>query len=168
MNSERSKLIKELMRVGRLIDPASEKSMQETKTKSTHKTDHNANEKKTPTQQIPVLDNIVDSPYSTRDMFSIKTKSEIPIETSEVKATKISQNSENKINLEENASFSENSQLKSVVDLQELPIDELAREIVVVIEDIVSKRSGESLDDSFRDDLIDAVTLQLESWLHHS
>ena len=50
---------------------------------------------------------------------------------------------------------------------EEFPITELARELVVLIEEKVSKRSGEYLDDSFRDELTEAVTLQLESWLHY-
>tara|TARA_B100000029_G_scaffold259653_1_gene256254 strand:- start:53 stop:565 length:513 start_codon:yes stop_codon:yes gene_type:complete len=169
MNSERSKLIQELMRVGRLIDPATKKYKQKTKAELKDKVEHNDKENE-PNEEIPVLDNIVDPPYSTLDMFGAHVESEIPIKTSQLNTVKIIEaiESENDVEKnEENDSFFDNSHLKSAGELKELPIDELAREIVVVIEGIVSKRSGESLDDLFRDDLLDAVTLQLKSWLHH-
>ena len=45
------------------------------------------------------------------------------------------------------------------------PVEELARELVTLIEDRVSQRSGEQLDDAFRDELTQAVISQLEGWL---
>ena len=47
------------------------------------------------------------------------------------------------------------------------PVEELARELVTLIEDRVSQRSGEQLDDVFRDELTQAVTAQLEGWLKY-
>jgi non-homologous end joining protein Ku len=48
-----------------------------------------------------------------------------------------------------------------------LPVEELARELVTLIEDRVSQRSGEQLDDAFRDELTQAVTAKLEGWLKY-
>ena len=47
------------------------------------------------------------------------------------------------------------------------PAEELARELVTLIEDRVSQRSGEQLDDTFRDELTQAVITQLEGWLKY-
>ena len=52
-----------------------------------------------------------------------------------------------------------------LISLEQFPVNELAKELVVIIEDRVSKRSGEYLEDAFRDELTEAVTTQLESWL---
>ena len=47
------------------------------------------------------------------------------------------------------------------------PVEELARELVALIEDRVSQRSGEQLDDTFRDELTQAVIAKLEGWLKY-
>ena len=54
------------------------------------------------------------------------------------------------------------------VEPDDSPTEELARELIGLIEQRVSARTGEELDDTLRDELIVAVMNHIEDWQHSS
>ena len=54
------------------------------------------------------------------------------------------------------------------VEPDDLPTEELARELIGLIEQRVSARTGEALDDTLRDELTVVVMNHIEDWQHSS
>ena len=54
------------------------------------------------------------------------------------------------------------------VEPDDSPTEELARELIRLIEQRVSARTGEELDDTLRDELIVVVMNHIEDWQHSS
>ncbi len=54
------------------------------------------------------------------------------------------------------------------VEPNDSPTEELARELIGLIEQRVSARTGEELDDTLRDELIVVVMNHIEDWQHSS
>tara|TARA_Y100000780_G_C13463545_1_gene331882 strand:- start:277 stop:543 length:267 start_codon:yes stop_codon:yes gene_type:complete len=54
------------------------------------------------------------------------------------------------------------------VEPDDSPTEELARELIGLIEQRVSARTGEELDDTLRDELIVVVMNHIEDWQHSS
>ena len=54
------------------------------------------------------------------------------------------------------------------VEPDDSPTEELARELIGLIEQRVSAHSGEELDDTLRDELIVVVMNHIEDWQHSS
>ena len=54
------------------------------------------------------------------------------------------------------------------VEPNDSPTEELARELISLIEQRVSARTGEELDDTLRDELIVVVMNHIEDWQHSS
>ena len=168
MNPARRKLIEELIRVGRLIDPVLNSNNFKNKDSSTYgdNTELKIDEE---LEDIPIMEEAVNSTYTTKDMFITDENSE-----SNLNSDSIVSNSIDGCSDAEHA-YSRRSEDSSIDDVKEkpkqlipseqVPINELAKELVVIIEERVSKRSGEYLEDAFRDELTEAVTTQLESWL---
>lgn len=168
MNPARRKLIEELIRVGRLIDPVVSSDNSENQDSSAY---GDISELKVDEQleDIPVMERVVDATYTTKDMFTTDESRESSLDSDSIVSNPVDGNSD-----AEHAYFrpSGDSSVENVkenpsqlIPSEQFPVNELAKELVVIIEERVSKRSGEYLEDAFRDELIDAVTTQLESWL---
>ena len=170
MNPARRKLIEELIRVGRLIDPAtgSENTIFKVNTKQDDVPVSNVEKE---FEDIPLMETVVNSPYTTKDMFNAGDETESPPyrnsnDSQVVDAIYEPEHTSSAIS-EDKSIYKSDGTPGQPEPTEEFPITELARELVVLIEEKVSKRSGEYLDDSFRDELTEAVTRQLESWLHY-
>jgi hypothetical protein len=175
LNRTRKKLIEELIRVGRLIDPApgSRQRKAADDAELPGITEQSGIDNQWPMadlEDLPIVNDIVDRPYTTKDMFAAPTgnyQSKLPEPSRRQQPPmKISDSSNTPItkrtglpttNLEKQAGQEANA--------ISFPVDELARELVTLIEDRVSQRSGEQLDDTFRDELTLAVIARLEGWL---
>jgi hypothetical protein len=168
MNPARRKLIEELIRVGRLIDPVLSSGNLKKQDIPTYedilelKVDEEL-------EDIPVMERVVDSTYTTKDMFTTDESPESNLNNDSMVSNSIAGDSD-----AEHAYFetSEDSSIdditekpRQLIPSEQVPVNELAKELVVIIEERVSKRSGEYLEDAFRDELTEAVTTQLESWL---
>jgi len=170
MNPARRKLIEELIRVGRLIDPAtsSKNTIFEVNTKHNDVLVSNTEKE---FEDIPLMETVVNTPYTTKDMFIAGDESKSPSYRTSNDSQLVDAISEPKHTsaetVDDKSVYEKESPLGQSESPQEFPIAELARELVVLIEEKVSKRSGEYLDDAFRDELSEAVTRQLESWLHY-
>ena len=177
MDRTRKKLIEELIRVGRLIDPApgteSRKGKDVTELPAiTQQSDIDARTPAGNLEGLPVVDDVVDRPYATKDMFADTADSHVsrlvrPLKgqqpvtnTSDPRDTPVSERIGS-------ASTGPENQLSPEATTIGFPVEELARELVTLIEDRVSQRSGEQLDDTFRDELTEAVIVQLEGWLDY-
>ena len=174
MDNARKKLIEELIRVGRLIDPVPSSNQKEIDDAAdflgpTEDLDVDAVMSEPDPEDIPVVDDVADLPYSTKDMFSAPVTSH---SSSTAKPQELDQISSNTSHLN-NSLMSDREETSSLSrweqplepDAIRFPVEELARELVTLIEDRVNQRSGEQLDDTFRDELTRAVTVQLEGWL---
>ena len=150
-------LIEELLRVGRLIDPAN----------NSH-TDGIGNSEKESFQDLPVLQVIVEQPHENLDMFPKASET-----------NRLNEDVEHPIQLETNT---QDSLYDSNIDESSVPLDnpvihteqlyrdqsaaeELARELIDIIENLINQRTGEQLDDVMRDDMIRVVIEHIDSWL---
>ncbi len=170
MNPARRKLIEELIRVGRLIDPATS-SKNTTSEVDTKQNDISVSNTEKEFEDIPLMETVVNTPYTTKDMFIAGDEPKSPSygnsdDSNIVDTISEPEHTSTKTVDDESVSRKDNTLAQSESP-EEFPITELARELVVLIEEKVSKRSGEYLDDAFRDELTEAVTRQLESWLHY-
>jgi len=177
LDRNRKKLIEELIRVGRLIDPVpgtEQRKGDETAELSgiTQQSGIGAPSTMTDLEGLPVVDDVVDRPYTTKDMFAAPlgghgSRLASPIEGQQL-ATKTSDSSDPSASGHVR-SVATDPEIQSSQETAaiEFPIEELARELVTLIEDRVSQRSGEQLDDTFRDELTQAVIAQLEGWLKY-
>ena len=177
MDRTRKKLIEELIRVGRLIDPAPSIGQRNGENAAelpgiTHRSELSPQSPVAELEGLPVKDDVVDLPYTTKDMFSD------PVGSHESKLAITSERQQPAASKSLSDDFSLNESVGSVATVSEgqlgqeattfsFPVEELARELVTLIEDRVSLRSGEQLDDIFRDELTQAVTATLESWLKY-
>ena len=173
MDRTRKKLIEELIRVGRLIDPAPGTGQPESADNVelsgiTQRSDMDPPSQVVDLEGLPLVDDVVDRPYTTKDMFAG------PVSRL-TKALEGQQPTANRSGLRD-APVSERigpagtdpeNQLSQEATTIGFPVEELARELVTLIEDRVSQRSGEQLDDAFRDELTQAVTAKLEGWLKY-
>ena len=156
MDRSRKKLIEELIRVGRLIDPVPSTGQRKGEDavelqRISQQSDIGARLPAGNLDDLPVVDDVVDQPYTTKDMFA---------------DTSGSSNAHKNERVEPIAPERE-KQFSQEATATRFPVEELARELVTLIEDRVSQRSGEQLDDTFRDELTQAVTAQLEGWLKY-
>jgi len=177
LDRTRKKLIEELIRVGRLIDPMPGSGHQKGEDAAelpgiTQQSGMDARSPVVDLEGLPVVDDVVDRPYTTKDMFAAPVGSHVsrltrPLEGQQPAATTSGSR---------DASVSERlgpvatdleKQLSQEVTAIGFPVEELARELVTLIEDRVSQRSGEQLDDTFRDELTQAVIAQLKGWLKY-
>ena len=177
LDRTRKKLIEELIRVGRLIDPAPGTGQQKGEDTVelpgiTQQSDMDPPSQVVDLEGLPLVDDVVDRPYTTKDMFA----GPVGGHASRVaKALEGQQPAANRSGPRD-APVSERigpagtdpeNQLSQEATTIGFPVEELARELVTLIEDRVSQRSGEQLDDAFRDELTQAVTAKLESWLKY-
>ena len=177
MDRTRKKLIEELIRVGRLIDPAPGTGQPESEDNVelsgiTQQSDMDPPSPVVDLEGLPVVDDVVDRASTTKDMFADPADSHV---SRVAKALEGQQPAANRSGPRD-APVSERigpagtdpeNQLSQEAATIGFPVEELARELVTLIEDRVSKRSGEQLDDAFRDELTQAVTAKLESWLKY-
>ena len=175
MDCSRKKLIEELIRVGRLIVPApgTGQRIGEDATELPGITQQPGMDARAPVadlEGLPVVDDVVDQPYTTKDMFTAPVGSHEPTLARSLEGQRTVANTadSNDTLVRERigyvATYPE-KQISQEATAIGFPVEELARELVTLIEDRVSQRSGEQLDDTFRDELTQAVISQLESWL---
>ena len=168
MNPARRKLIEELIRVGRLIDPVLNSGNFKNQDSSTFgdNTELEINEE---LEDIPVMEKAVDATYTTKDMFTTDESSESSLNNDSTVSNSVDGYSDTEhaySGTSEDSSIDDvKEEQKQLILSEQVPANELAKELVVIIEERVSKRSGEYLEDAFRDELTEAVTTQLESWL---
>ena len=178
MDRGRQKLIEELLRVGRLIDPAptaAENTLDESKD-SIDKSATSVSEESATQEHIddlPVLEDVIGRPYDNIDMFAapIRTSSVDPDYEASPKSLpnpapyKFQQS-------EKGGEITTVPESENLVSKKApnniLPSEELARELIDLIENRVSQRTGEQLDDEMRDDLMRAVIKHIESWLGYN
>ena len=170
MNPARKKLIEELIRVGRLIDPATTDKNTTFEVNTKH-SDVSASNTEKECGDIPLMETVVNTPYTTKDMFTegdeVKSPSYNNLNGPEIVGTRSEPKHISPEAIDDAPVDIKGGTLGQSESPDEFPMTELARELVVLIEEKVSKRSGEYLDDSFREELTEAVTRQLESWLHY-
>ena len=175
LDRARKKLIEELIRVGRLIGPAPSTGQRKGENATelpgiTQQSGMNARSPVADLEGLPIVDDVVDQPYTTKDMFAAPESSQESRLTSPLEGQRSAANTSNSSNVPVikrvgSVAIDPENQLSQETAVIEFPIEELARELVTLIEDRVSQRSGEQLDDAFRDELTQAVTTQLEGWL---
>ena len=177
LDHTRKKLIEELIRVGRLIDPAPGTGQRKGEDAAElpgikQQSGIDAQSPVADLEGLPVVDDVVDRPYTTKDMFAGPVGGHV---SRLAKALEGQQPAENRSGPRD-APVSERigpagtdpeNQLSQEATTIGFPVEELARELVTLIEDRVSQRSGEQLDDTFRDELTQAVITQLEGWLKY-
>jgi hypothetical protein len=177
LDRTRKKLIEELIRVGRLIDPAPGTGQRESEGNAelsgiTQQSDMDPPSPVVNLEGLPVVDEVVDRAYATKDMFADPVRSHV---SGSAKALEGQQPAANKSDPRDApvskrigpAATDPENQLSPEAATIGFPVEELARELVTLIEDRVGQRSGEQLDDAFRDELTQAVTAQLEGWLKY-
>ena len=175
MDRTRKKLIEELIRVGRFIDPPPGTGQGKDAAELPCITQQSGMDARSPVadlEGLPVVDDVVDRPYTTKDMFAGPVGGHV---SRVAKALEGQQPAANRSGPRD-APVSERigpagtdpeNQLSQEATTIGFPVEELARELVTLIEDRVSQRSGEQLDDAFRDELTQAVTAKLEGWLKY-
>ena len=177
LDRTRKKLIEELIRVGRLIDPAPGTGQRESEDNVelsgiTQQSDMDPPSPVVDLEGLPVVDDVVDRANTTKDMFAGPVGGHV---SRLAKALEGQQPAANRSGPRD-APVSERigpagtdpeNQLSQEATTIGFPIEELARELVTLIEDRVSQRSGEQLDDAFRDELTQAVIAKLEGWLEY-
>jgi hypothetical protein len=175
----RKNLIEELIRIGRLIDPALGAWRWEDKNAVespdiTEEPELGVPKLMQDLEDLPVVEDVVERPYATKDMFSAPddnpvSSTTMPLRKNQPKVKKISDSSDTHLSSrEELPEIDSGKPFTQELATIEFPVEELAQELVSLIEGRVSSRSGEQLDDTFRDELTQAVTTQLESWLKYS
>ena len=177
MDRTRKKLIEELIRVGRLIDPAPDTRQRNGENAAelpgiTHQSDMDPQSPVADLEGLPVMDDVVDPPYTTKDMFadpvdSHESKLAMPSERQQPAASTSRFNDSSLNEPVRPVATDPEEQLSQEATAISFPAEELARELVTLIEDRVSQRSGEQLDDIFRDELTQAVIAKLEGWLEY-
>ena len=177
MDRTRKKLIEELIRVGRLIDPAPGTGQRKGEDAAelpgiTQQSGMDARSPVADLEGLPVVDDVVDRPYTTKDIFAAPVGSHVSRLTRPLEGQQPAANTSGS----RDAPVSERvgpvaadleKRLSQEATAIGFPVEELARELVTLIEDRVSQRSGEQLDDTFRDELTQAVIAQLEGWLKY-
>jgi len=173
VNRSRRNLIEELIRVGNLIDPIpNERTEEKAQDKSSLNTDPYESVKRgsqSALEDIPVVDDVVEEPYATRDMFETPeqwSKMSEPEDLDGLVGDKSLnlKHIDSDIN-EQSIAVNSGQYSEPTPEHTDFPIDDLAYQLVMLIEKQVSKRSGEELDDVFREELTKAVTAELHSWL---
>ena len=173
MNRSRKNLIEELMRVGNLIDPISnartEEGEQDKTSLNTSPHESLMQRSHSAPEDIPVVDDVVEEPYATRDMFEVPEQWLQMSEPEDLDGlvghkSRNLKDIESDIN-EHSTAVNSRQHLEPPPGDTDFPIDDLAYQLVMLIEKQVSKRSGEELDDVFREELTKAVTAELHSWL---
>jgi len=177
LDGARKKLIEELIRVGRLIGPAPGTGQRkgENATELFGSTQQSAMDARSPVanlEGLPVVDDVVDQPYTTKDMFTAPESSHGSRLTRPLEGQRSAANTSNSSDVPVSkrvgsVAIDSENQLSQEATAIGFPVEELARELVTLIEDRVSQRSGEQLDDTFRDELTQAVIAQLEGWLKY-
>ena len=177
MDRTRKKLIEELIRGGRLIDPAPGTGQPESEDNVelsgiTQQSDMDPPSQVVDLEGLPLVDDVVDRPYTTQDMFAGPVGGHVSRLAKALEGQQAAANTSGP----RDAFVSERigpagtdpeNQLSQEAPTVGFPVEELARELVTLIEDRVSQRSGEQLDDAFRDELTQAVTAQLDGWLKY-
>ena len=177
MDRTRKKLIEELIRVGRLIDPApgtgQRKGEDGAKLPGIKRQTGIDNQSSTAgLEGLPVVDDVVDRPYATKDMFAMPMGSHgsrlaQPLGGQQPAANASDSSDPHVSEPARPVTTDPKKPLSQEASAIPFPVEELARELVTLIEDRVSQRSGEQLDDAFRDELTLAVIAQLEGWLKY-
>lgn len=173
MNRSRKTLIEELIRVGNLIDPIpKERTEEREQNKSSVNTGPHELIRQQPQlalEDIPVVDDVAEEPYATRDMFEDPEQRSQMSEPEDLDGL-VGDKSPNLKHIDsginkQSTAVNSRQHLEPPPDDTDFPIDDLAYQLVMLIEKQVSKRSGEELDDAFRDELTKAVTAELHNWL---
>lgn len=178
MKHTRKKLIGDLIRVSRLIEPAPTNQQGEHRDIERYDASSKLGRKDflkvgADFGDIPVVKEVVDHTYVARDMFTTDEKlpmpANVPTRKSPQLTGEISDSQKDEIEPPKIMSI---SKTEAILDQPEnnakFPVHELARELVVLIDDLVSRRSGEHLDDAFRDELTEGVTTELQNWLNYN
>jgi hypothetical protein len=177
LERSRKQLIEDLIRVGRLIDPApgTEQRKDENPGELLDTTQESSSDARSPDldlEGLPIVDDVVVRPYTTKDMFAAPvgvSRSTLvrPLERQQPVDNPSDSNDPHPGEHVGLVATNAEKQLGQETTEIGFPIEELARELVTLIEDRVSRRSGEQLDDTFRDELTQAVIAQLEGWLSY-
>ena len=171
-------LIRELKELGRLLDPETETTQDETTTSD--QTHPDADEIQTTSElTAPVFDTTEDleSP-ETVDMFSTESLVDDPAMTSnpEPETAELSDDALTGI---ESPPPMDGAQEQSPSPISQVPVStpspdagmsresiaELSRELIDTVEKTISRRSGEPLDEALREKLLSDVSQQLSAWL---
>jgi hypothetical protein len=170
----KKKLIEELILIGHLIDPAPGAGKIESKDSAeclspsiAEKPSVGSSELELDLETLPLSDDIDDLTYATKDMFAASVDSHVTdaAELSQTKQPAAKKYSSSNAQISDRVIPATTEQLEQNINEIRFPVEELARELVTLIADYVSQRSGEQLDDTFRDELTKAVTERLEDWL---
>ncbi|MBO67743.1 MAG: hypothetical protein CL398_05465 [Acidiferrobacteraceae bacterium] len=172
MNRSRKNLIEELIRVGNLIGPISSEqteNWEQDELSNIETPKLTKQQTQSELEDIPVVNDVVEESYTTRDMFEIPEQQPQISEAEDLDLLTDYQlpnlrQSDFNIN-DQSTTVKSQPHLESDAVHSGFPIDDLASQLVMLIEQQVSKRSGEELDDVFRDELTDAVTAELRNWL---
>jgi hypothetical protein len=177
LDRTRKKLIEELIRVGRLIDPAPGTGQLESEDNAelsgiAQQSDMDPPSPVVDLEGLPVVDDVVDRAYTTKDMFADPVGGHVSRLTKALEEQQLAANTSGPRDTPVSkrigpAGTDPENQVSKEATTIGFPVEELARELVTLIEDRVSQRSGEQLDDAFRDELTQAVTAELEGWLKY-
>ena len=177
MDHTRKKLIEELIRVGRLIDPVPNTRQRKSEDaealpRITQQSNMDARSPTEDLEGLPVVDDVADRPYTTKDMFAAA------VGNHESRFAGFLEGQQPAVNTSDSSDDPESGRVAPMATNLEkqlgqgataigFPVEELARELVILIEDRVNERTGEHLDDTFRDELTQAVIAHLEGWLKY-
>ena len=170
-------LIRELKELGRLLDPETETTQDETTTSD--QTQPDADEIQTTSElTAPVFDTTEDleSP-ETVDMFSTESLVDDPAMTSNPAET--AESSHDALTGTDFPPPMDRAQEQSPSPISQVPVStpspdagmsresiaELSRELIDTVEKTISRRSGEPLDEALREKLLSDVSQQLSAWL---
>jgi len=166
-------LIADLQALGKLIDPESgpksrpttSRSLEDRPTRNLESISASAptpasSLNQTPTRGSSAANRVTSAasnqtPFPTLDMFGSTPENETVSETQTTSDTLSPPADAPAVSLDQ-------------VEPDDSPTEELARELIALIEQRVSARTGEELDDTLRDELIVVVMNHIEDWQHSS
>jgi hypothetical protein len=167
MEKENSRaLIDDLQALGKLIDPesgpksrpATSRSLEDRLTRDLESISASATTPASSSNQTPTRSSstaLNQTPFPTLDMFGSTPENEMVSGTQATPDTLSPPADAPAVSLDQ-------------VEPNDSPTEELARELIGLIEQRVSARTGEELDDTLRDELIVVVMNHIEGWQHSS
>ena len=159
-------LIDDLQALGKLLDPetgaksrrATSRSLEDRPTRNLESIPVSATTPASSLNQTPTRSSSAASdqtPFPTLDMFGSTPENEMVSGTQAMPDTLSPPADAPAVSLDQ-------------VEPNDSPTEELARELIGLIEQRVSARTGEELDDTLRDELIVVVMNHIEDWQHSS
>ena len=178
--NQEKELIRELKELGRLLEPETKPAQGEATTSS--QTQSDTDEIQTTTElAVPVFDTTEDleSP-ETVDMFSTESLVDDPAMTSNPEP-ETAELSHDALTDTESPPPMDRAQEQSPSPISQVPVStlspdagmsresiaELSRELINTVENTISRRSGEPLDEALREKLLSDVSQQLSAWLEN-